>query len=248
MSLKGLETGAELTLKVTGMIAKNLGAFLYAALTGAKQVKGRASLIQMLKTGKELKTFSIRTDDLKLFIEKAKERGVLFHVIKDLDPLDGITEIMTTADHAGTVATIAERFKLATVNETATIQSDYKEKPDKEKDTSADKSAEDFTAFLNEKFEGKIEVKDMSKQERPDAANPTQAAKNQPQSPSKNSSGKAENSTVTKSRPSTRGELNDIKATQRENTTAKDSPIRSKGAKQSHTPTKTKPPKQKKGR
>ena len=248
MTLKGMETGAELTLKVTGMIAKDLSTFLYAVLTGAKQVKGKASLLKMLKTGKELKTFSIRTDDLKLFIEKAKERGVLFHVIKDLDPLDDITEIMTTSDHAETVASIAERFKLATVRETATIQSEYKEKPGKEKDTPADKSAEDFMAFLNEKFEGSMDIKDAPKQERPDAANPTLAAGNLPQqNPSKSSSGKAEGRTGTDARPSTREQLTEIKMTMREKTSTGTPPAKGKSTR-STKPAKSKPPKEKKVR
>lgn len=46
-------------------------------------MKGKARLDSLLKSGKELKVFAIRHEDLKKFCEEAKRYGVLYSVLKE---------------------------------------------------------------------------------------------------------------------------------------------------------------------
>mgnify|MGYP000370448171 CR=1 FL=1 len=72
MTLEGIEVAANITLKAGGSAAKSLAATLYAILTDKKKVKGKTHLNSLLKSGKELKVFAIRHEDLKIFCEEAK--------------------------------------------------------------------------------------------------------------------------------------------------------------------------------
>lgn len=70
MTLQGIEVAANVTLKAGGATAKSLAATLYAILTDKKKVKGKTHLNSLLKSGKELKVFAIRHEDLKIFCEE----------------------------------------------------------------------------------------------------------------------------------------------------------------------------------
>ena len=61
---------ANITLKAGGSAAKSLAATLYAILTDKKKVKGKTHLNSLLKSGKELKVFAIRHEDLKSSVRK----------------------------------------------------------------------------------------------------------------------------------------------------------------------------------
>ena len=52
--------GAEVAAKITGAGAKEVAILLYAALKDQKKTKGKARLTTMLRTGKELKVFSVK--------------------------------------------------------------------------------------------------------------------------------------------------------------------------------------------
>ena len=56
---------------------------LYAILNGSQKIKGQTKLTNMLKSGKELKVFSLKQEDLKKFTEEAKRYGILFSVLVD---------------------------------------------------------------------------------------------------------------------------------------------------------------------
>ena len=58
----------------------------------------------MLKSGKELKVFSVKYDDLKKFTEEAKRYGVLFSALIDKKQknVDGMVDIMVKAEDART--------------------------------------------------------------------------------------------------------------------------------------------------
>ncbi|MEG0094265.1 MAG: PcfB family protein, partial [Erysipelotrichaceae bacterium] len=98
MSLQGIEVAANVVLKAGGTTAKSLAAMLYAVLTDQKKVKGKARLESLLKSGKELKVFAIRSEDLKLFCNEAKKYGVLYSVVKEKNSKDGICDIMVRAE------------------------------------------------------------------------------------------------------------------------------------------------------
>lgn len=68
MSLEGFEVAA----KITGAGAKNIAILLYSILKEEKKTKGKARLTSMLRSGKELKVFTVKSDDLKKFTQEAK--------------------------------------------------------------------------------------------------------------------------------------------------------------------------------
>ena len=119
MSLKGIEVMA----KISGVGAKNLATYLYAVLKGQKKTKGKIRLEGLLRSGKELKVFAVRNEDLKKFCQEAKRYGVLYCALRDKNDTDGMCDIMVRAEDASKINRIVERFKLATVD-TASIKNE----------------------------------------------------------------------------------------------------------------------------
>lgn len=128
MSLNGVEIAA----KITGEGAKQLAIMLYSIIKDQKKTKGKVRLQNMLKNGKELKVFAVKTEDLKKFVTEAKRYGILYSVLRDKNGSDGLVDIMVRAEDASKINRIYERFKLAVVD-TASIKSDFeKKKSDKD--------------------------------------------------------------------------------------------------------------------
>src|SRR5574344_3035624 len=128
MSLQGFEVAA----KITGSGAKNIGALLVAILKDKQQTKGKTNLTNMLKSGKELKVFTVKQEDLKKFAEEAKRYGVLYSALIDKRQKkspDGIVDIMVRAEDASKINRIVDRFNLATVD-TASIKSEIQKSKD----------------------------------------------------------------------------------------------------------------------
>lgn len=108
--------GAEVAVRLAGSGAKHLAVFLYAVLRDQKKTKGKIRLTNLLRSGKELKVFAVRDQDLPRFCQEAKRYGVLYTVLKDNDAKDGLTDIMVRAEDASKINRIFERFRLATVD------------------------------------------------------------------------------------------------------------------------------------
>lgn len=123
MTLEGIEVAAKVVLAAGGSASKSLAATLYAILTDNKKVKGKARLDTMLKSGKELKVFAIRHQDLKKFCEEAKRYGVLYSVLKEKNNTDGICDIMVRAEDASKISRIVDKFELATIDTKAVRES-----------------------------------------------------------------------------------------------------------------------------
>ena len=110
MSLQGLEVA----VKLSGSGAKNIAAIMIAMLKDQKQTKGKTRLTSMLKSGKELKVFTVKEEDLRKFTEEAKRYGVLFCALKGKGKsLDGMVDIMVRQEDAPKVNRIVDRFKLS---------------------------------------------------------------------------------------------------------------------------------------
>ena len=118
LSLEGMEVAA----RITGNGAKNIGLLLYATLKQEQKTKGKARLTSMLKSGKELKVFSVQQKDLKQFSQEAKRYGVLYCVLKDKNNTSekAMVDVIARAEDASKIQRITERFKLATID-TATV-------------------------------------------------------------------------------------------------------------------------------
>ena len=115
ISLEGFEVAA----RITGNSAKDIAALLYAVMKDKTKTAGKTNLTNMLKSGKELKVFSVRNDQFKKFTEVAKRYGVLYSALinKKDKSSDGIVDIMVRAEDAAKINRIVDRFKLSTYDE-----------------------------------------------------------------------------------------------------------------------------------
>ena len=133
--------GTEVALKLTGSAAKNIAAMLYAVLKNRDKNKtnGRQRLTAMLKSGKELKVFTVSEEHLKQFATEAKRYGVVYCALRGKEKTaDGMVDIMVRAEDASKINRIVERFKLAAVN-AASIQAEIRQS--REEHVNSDKTA-----------------------------------------------------------------------------------------------------------
>ena len=109
MSLEGFEVAA----KITGAGAKNIAVLLYAILKEEKKTKGKARLTNMLRSGKELKVFTVRQGDLKKFTQEAKKYGVLYCVLTDRQNKDPKGQMVSFLFHRQSLLYLACSLALA---------------------------------------------------------------------------------------------------------------------------------------
>lgn len=118
--------GTEVALRLSSSAAKNVAVALYAVAkdAGKNQTKGQQKLNAMLKSGKELKVFTVKQEDLSRFAQESKRYGVVYCVLqpKGKSP-DGNVDILVRAEDASKINRIVERFRLTAVN-TAEIKND----------------------------------------------------------------------------------------------------------------------------
>lgn len=121
MTLEGVEVAA----RITGSGAKELAVMLYTMHKDQKMTRGKTNLSNMLKTGKPLKIFSLREEDLKKFHKEAKRYGVLYTAVTDKKHKlkDGMVDIYVREEDALKVNRIVDKFKLSAVD-IAGIQSE----------------------------------------------------------------------------------------------------------------------------
>ena len=98
--------GTEVALRITGAGAKNAAAMLLAAAASNEKTKGRARLSAMLKSGRELRVFPIRFDDLKGFAKEARRYGIAYAVVKQKDGES--VDLLVRTEDASKVNRIAE--------------------------------------------------------------------------------------------------------------------------------------------
>ncbi|MEH2949203.1 PcfB family protein [Sporofaciens sp. JLR.KK001] len=143
MSLEGFEVAA----RITGAGAKNIAILLYSILKEEQKTKGKARLTNMLRSGKELKVFTVKNGDLKKFTQEAKKYGVLYCVLADRGNKDPNAEVdvVARAEDASKISRIVERFSLASVDTASIVTEAEKSKgaKAKSKDTKTAESKED---------------------------------------------------------------------------------------------------------
>ena len=137
LSLEGFEVAARLS----GAAAKNIAILLVSVLKEEQKTKGKARLTNMIKSGKELKVFSLQSKDLKKFTQEAKRYGVLYCVLKDKESKDptATIDVIARAEDASKIQRIVERFELGKVDK-ATIIKDAKEALDKKDNSKSEKT------------------------------------------------------------------------------------------------------------
>lgn len=208
--------GTEVALKLTGSAAKNIAAMIYTVLKNRdkNKTKGRQRLTAMLKSGKELKVFTVSEEHLKQFAAEAKRYGVVYCALRGKEKsADGMVDIMVRAEDASKINRIVERFKLAAVDtvsikrdiekskaeKTAAPSAPEQEKPDKEAD---DRLLDDLMGAPVKKEENSLPNPEAAKTE-----------KSHPSAPiSKKQSRTAEGTVKSpEERPSVREELREIR-------------------------------------
>lgn len=119
LSLEGFEVAA----KITGEAVKDIALLLISVLKQEQKTKGKARLTNLIKSGKELKVFSVEQKDLKKFTQEAKKYGVLYTVLRDKSNKNKNAEvdIIARAEDASKIQRIVERFELGTVDKTEIV-------------------------------------------------------------------------------------------------------------------------------
>lgn len=213
MSLEGFEVAA----KITGAGAKNIAILLYSILKEEQKTKGKARLTNMLRSGKELKVFTVRNSDLKKFTQEAKKYGVLYCVLADRKNKDPNAEVdvIARAEDASKISRIAERFKLASEATASVVTDVEKAKDEKAGQPEPDIGVQDKAE--KDKLLDALMGTPIQKEE--NAQNPSVAKteKSPPSEPTSEQPKKsAEGATMTKEKPSVKEELRKIKESRKE--------------------------------
>ena len=215
--------GTEVALKLTGSAAKNIAAMIYAVLKNRdkNKTKGRQRLTGMLKSGKELKVFTVSEEHLKQFAAEAKRYGVVYCALRGKGKsTDGMVDVMVRAEDASKINRIVERFKLAAVDTISIKQDIEKSKAEKTAAPSAPEQAQPDKAEddrLLDDLMGAPVRKEENAPPNPEAGNTAffqkAAEKSRPSEPtSKKQSRTAEGTAKSpEERPSVREELREIR-------------------------------------
>ena len=123
--IKMILQGSEVVLRLSGEAAIRIAAVIYNALKGDLTTKGKATLWEFLKSGKDQKLFSIPDEYLKAFTTASKKFGFPFVVLKDKTNKNGFTDIMVYATDASKVNRVIENLKL-TVKQVETVKPEVK--------------------------------------------------------------------------------------------------------------------------
>ena len=231
MSLEGFEVAA----KITGAGAKNIAILLYSILKEEQKTKGKARLTNMLRSGKELKVFTVKSGDLKKFTQEAKKYGVLYCVLADRGNKDPNAEVdvIARAEDASKISRIVERFNLASVDAASIVTEAEKSKGAKGKPKDAKTAGEKDAGAKDGQPEPDIGVEEKAEKDRlmdalmgkpvkkeENAPNPSLAKteKSPLSEPTlKQQKKSAEGATMTKTeKPSVREELRKIKESRKE--------------------------------
>lgn len=129
-------------------------------------------LTNMLKSGKELKVFSVKDTQLQKFCREAKKYGVLYCVLKDKKDKDGCTDLFVRAEDASKINRIFDRFGIA-VPEMATSKTEIV----KAKETLTENPVPDRHTTEKDKDEAFLDelLKPAPNKEKTEAENPTMA-------------------------------------------------------------------------
>ena len=100
----------ETAVKLSALGAKNLAAIVLELAKENPKVRGKTNLDHLLREGKELKVFSIRTKDLGEFRALAKQYGVLFTGIKDKTSDGEFVDLLAKAEDVSKLNRIFERM------------------------------------------------------------------------------------------------------------------------------------------
>lgn len=148
LSLEGMEVAA----RISGNGAKNIAILLAAVLREEHKTAGKARLTNMIKSGKELKVFSIQEKDLRKFTQEAKRYGVLYCALRDKGSGSptATVDLIARAEDASKISRIMERFELASTDLASVIGSVERSRESKDRGVSNPSSAKIERGHLSE--------------------------------------------------------------------------------------------------
>jgi len=213
--------GTEVALKLTGSAAKNIAAMLYAVWKNRdkNKTKGHQRLSAMLKSGKELKVFTVSEEHLKQFATEAKRYGVVYCALRGKErSADGMVDIMVRAEDASKINRIVERFKLATVDAVSIKRDIEQSKADKAapsvpEQEKPDKAADD--RLLDDLLGAPVQ-KEEHASPNPAAAKTEKSRPSAPTSKPKEADNPGIPDPLERPRPSVRQALKEIRAEQKQ--------------------------------
>lgn len=210
--------GTEVALKLTGAAAKNIAAALYAVFKNRdrSKTKGHQRLSAMLKSGKELKVFTVSEDHLRQFAKEAKRYGVVYCALRGKGRSDdGMVDLMVRAEDASKINRIVERFKLATVD-AASIKREIEKSKEEKTGTPAEQEVSTVNSVDDEALLDEMLGTPVQKEEPAENPKEAQTEKSPPSEPISEPLSKADKGIEgAEQRPSVRQELREIQAQQK---------------------------------
>ena len=180
LSLEGFEVAA----KLTGSAAKNIAVLLMSVLKEEQKTKGKQRLSNMIRSGKELKVYSVPNKDLKKFVSEAKRYGVLYCVLRDKGKKGDNTpvDIIARAEDASKIQRIFDKFELASVDSKATVISETQKDVDEREEAKKEKPAKSKQDIIADEALKKPRQKGSYAQENPIAAKTEKSPPSEPYS------------------------------------------------------------------
>ena len=172
----------------------------------------------MLRSGKELKVFTVKNADLKKFTQEAKKYGVLYCVLADRKNKDPNAEVdvIARAEDASKISRIVERFDLASVDTASIVTEAEKSRDTKDGQPEPEIGVQEKAE--KDKLLDALMGKPVQKEENapnPSVAKTEKSPLSEPTSEQPRKS--AEGATMTKDeKPSVREELRKIKESRKE--------------------------------
>lgn len=216
LSLEGMEVIA----RISGVAAKNVAVALYAVMQDKQKTKGKTRLNNMIRSEKELKIFSVKKEDLKVFCKQAKGYGILYCALvnRKNKNIDDMVDILVRAEDAPRINRIVERYNLSTFDK-ASIQSKIEKERMNNKDKELSENIPDIgeeKANIDDAMIDDIFAKPIAKEENTNQ-NPSAAKteKSPPLEHSLESNSSSEGVSKPVKKESVRKKLQDIKAEQK---------------------------------
>lgn len=119
--------GSVFVIKAVGKPVLN---FLSAAVYGEGKTAGKTRLANLLRSGKPLKIYTFREDQMKDFISMAKRYGIVYSTVRrdSEDKNNSVYDIMVKAEDAPKINRVFEKMNYATVDATLTAEETTDEK------------------------------------------------------------------------------------------------------------------------
>ena len=100
---------AKVALSAVGKGAKDLTVLIFAALRQHSGTQASLRISQALREGKEMRAFDIRDDDAEMLCRRAKDLGMRYTMLKDMEKDDAYSVILVPSDEAGRFSRFLDR-------------------------------------------------------------------------------------------------------------------------------------------